>query len=196
MTLPTPHYLLFSQSRDGPQGDWRFVLRCANGSEQLEVADQEPHVQGERLELLTVVRGLEALDQPSKVTLMTPSKYVREGIRYGLSEWRGNGWRWEFFGEMVPVKNCDLWQRIDRAMRFHEVDCRTWRLDPPHEGGLVRENVPGDRRSGKADRGMADPRAECGWRRVLLDWGRRVAAMVQRWRAHPAGRWWALVDGP
>ena len=133
MNLSAPHYLLFSQAGDGPPGDWRFVLQPAGGSERLEVADQEPSVQGERLELLAVVRGLEALDQPSRVTLMTPSKYVRQGIRFGLPEWRRNGWRWEFFGEMVPVKNRDLWQRIERAMRFHEVECRIWRLDPAHE---------------------------------------------------------------
>ncbi len=132
MNPSIPHYLLFSEPRGGPQGVWQFVLRTADGSDRLEASDEEPGLQGERLELLTVVRGLEALDQPSKVTLITPSKYVREGIRYGLSEWRSNGWRWEFYGEMVPVKNRDLWQRVDRAMRFHEVDCRTWRFDRSH----------------------------------------------------------------
>jgi len=160
------------------------------------VADQEPEVQGERLELLTVVRGLEALDQPSRVTLMTSSKYVREGIRYGLSEWQSNGWCWESFGEMVPVKNRDLWQRIDRAMRFHEVDCRTWRLDPPHEGNPLREDVSGDQESGGADHGMASHPAEGVWRKLLLAWGRHVAAMAHRWRTSPARRWRALVYGP
>jgi ribonuclease HI len=196
MSLPAPHYLLFSHSRGGPQGDWRFVLRSVTGSEQLEVADQEPSVQGERLELLAVVRGLESLDQPSKVTLMTPSKYVREGIRFGLSEWRDNGWRWESFGEMVPVKNRDLWQRVDRAMWFHEVDCRTWRLDAPHVGSSPQENAPSGGARGRADRRASDPPEVRGWRGRLLEWGCRVAAMFRRWRSEPV-RWWTpLAQGP
>ena len=140
--VSAPHYLLFSQLADAEPGGWRFVLRCSDGSQRLEAHDVEPGLHGERLELLTVVRGLEALEQPSRVTLVTASTYVREGIRHGLSEWRGNGWRWERFGQMVPVKNLDLWQRVDRALQYHEVDCRTCRFDPPHQGvspGLTGE---------------------------------------------------------
>ena len=130
----SPEYQLYSESTKGDQpGRWRFVLRASDGSDPLVAEDVEPDVQGERLELLSVVRGLEALDQPSRVTLMTPSVYVREGIRYGLEEWRSNDWQWESFGRMVPVKNGDLWQRVDRAMGFHEVECHTRRFDPPHQ---------------------------------------------------------------
>ena len=49
------------------------------------------------------------------MTLVTPSRYVKRGINYGLPEWGRNGWKWEHFGEMVPVKNRDLWQRLDRT---------------------------------------------------------------------------------
>jgi ribonuclease HI len=133
MISASPRYLLFSDPTEGVEtGHWRFVLRHANGSQRLVAEDVEPGVGGDRLELLTIVRGLEALEQPSCVTLMTSSTYVREGIRRGLAEWRKNGWRWECFGQMVPVKNLDLWQRVDRAMQFHQVDCRTYRIDPPH----------------------------------------------------------------
>jgi len=133
MNSSTPHYFLHSTLvGDRDSGRWRFVLRAVDGSDRLEAEDVEPAIQKDRLELLAVVRGLEALDQPSRVTLMTPSTYVREGLRYGLSEWRRNGWRWEFFGQMVPVKNWDLWQRVDTALRFHKVECRTWRFDQPH----------------------------------------------------------------
>jgi ribonuclease HI len=133
VNVSAPHYLLISEtgrSLDG--GRWRFMLRAADGSQQIDVADVEPEVLGERLDLLTIVRALESLDQPSRVTLLDCSPYVRRGMQYGLSEWRRNGWRWECFGQMVPVKNGDLWQRIDRALRFHDVECRSWRLDPPH----------------------------------------------------------------
>ncbi|MGD9719660.1 MAG: RNase H family protein [Pirellulales bacterium] len=133
MKVAKPHYLLFSEScRKSPQGQWRFVLQSLDGAEQFEAADAEPDARGERLELLAVVRGLEALAQPSRVTLVTPSRYVNRGLTYGLAEWRVNDWRWEHYGEMVPVKNRDLWQRVDRALEFHQLDCRTWRFDPPH----------------------------------------------------------------
>src|SRR5215212_8127120 len=122
MSVKTPHYLLFSESRrESDRGQWRFVLQTVDGSAQLEAADDEPDLAGERLELLAVVRGLEALEQPSQVTLVTPSKYVNRGISYGLPEWRSSGWQWEHFGEMVPIKNRDLWQRVDRALDYHRV---------------------------------------------------------------------------
>jgi ribonuclease HI len=131
--LKRPHYLLISDSdRIGGPGRWRFVLRPAEGGEPIVADDVDPEARGDRLELLTVVRGLEALEQPSRVTLWTQNTYVREGIRHGLREWRENGWLWEYFGQMVPVNNGDLWKRLDRAMEFHEVDCRTWRIDPGH----------------------------------------------------------------
>ncbi|MEX0677216.1 MAG: RNase H family protein [Pirellulales bacterium] len=142
MKAATPHYLLFSESRrQREQGQWRFVLQSVDGSQQFEAADDEPDVAGERLELLAVVRGLEALEQPSRVTLVTPSKYVNRGLTYGLDEWRANDWQWEHYGEMVPVKNRDLWQRVDRALLYHQLDCRTWRFDLPHgtaDGGRIK----------------------------------------------------------
>ena len=133
MKVAAPHYLLFSEScRKSSQGQWRFVLQSIDGGDQLEAADAEPNAKGERLELLAVVRGLEALEQPSRVTLVTPSKYVNRGLTYGMEEWRANDWQWEHFGEMVPVKNRDLWQRVDRALVYHRLECRTWRFDLPH----------------------------------------------------------------
>jgi ribonuclease HI len=133
MSVLGPHYLLLADASEPEEpGQWCFVLRESDGSERLVVEDIEPHVRGERLELLTVVRGLEALEQPARVTLITRSTYVREGIRYGLPEWRKNQWRWESFGKMIPVKNCDLWQRVDQALGFHQVECRNWRLDSAH----------------------------------------------------------------
>ena len=79
-----------------------------------------------------MVRGLEALDQPSSVTLVTSSRYVNRGISYGLSDWGRNDWMWEHFGEMVPVKNRDLWQRLDRALKIHNMKGARYRFDGPH----------------------------------------------------------------
>jgi len=130
--LRKPHFLLFSDSdsqakdsRLDDRGHWRFVLEAADGSAKLEATDEEP-MSMNRLQLLGVVRGLEALDQPSRVTLITPSQYVARGIRFGIEQWRDNNWHWERFGQMRPVKNRDLWQRVDQAMSYHRVECRSW----------------------------------------------------------------------
>jgi ribonuclease HI len=130
MSVSAPHFLLFSESQSARhEGDWRFVLQAADGSTKLEVEDAEPDMRGERLELLAVVRGLEALEQPSRVTLVTASRYVSRGLNCSLPEWRESGWQWEHHGQMVPIKNRDLWQRLDRALRVHRVQCRSWRFD-------------------------------------------------------------------
>jgi ribonuclease HI len=140
MSTKSPHYVLYSDALNSEGeggrrgGRWHFVLEALDGESVIEAGEHEPDptTRGERLELLSVVRGLEALDQPSRVTLITPSRYVRRGLRFGLEEWRHNRWRWEHFGKLVPIKNQDLWQRVDRALRYHEVKCRWWRLDADH----------------------------------------------------------------
>ena len=103
---------------------WRFILESLDGATAIEASDTEPNTTGERLELLAVVRGLEALAEPASVYLVTPSRYVTRGLRFGLEAWRKSSWRWERFGHMVPIKNADLWQRLDRALTYHEVKCR------------------------------------------------------------------------
>ncbi len=129
MPTRTPHFLLFSRSHSATassraSGIWEFELRSTNNALATSAADEEPGATGERLELLAIVRGLEALDQPSKVTLVTRSTTVLRGLRYGISQWRENEWEWERFGQMTPVKHRDLWQRIDQAMQIHVVDAR------------------------------------------------------------------------
>jgi ribonuclease HI len=137
MSVSKPHFLLYSSGEErNHQGEWDFVLQAADGSATLEANDQEPGVHGERLELLAVVRGLEALEQPSRVTLVTTSRYVNRGIAYGLEEWRSNDWTWESFGDMVPIKNRDLWQRLDTALRFHHIEFGKCRVDPPQANEL------------------------------------------------------------
>jgi len=134
MTNAAPEFLLYSKvERRKNQGEWNFALQTADGAAYLEARDTEPDAYGERLELLAVLRGLEALDQPSVVTVYTTSRYVRQGYEYGLDEWRRNGWNWERYGELTPVKNRDLWQRLDRARRVHHVELRRWRVDEAHD---------------------------------------------------------------
>lgn len=178
-----PHYLLFSESSYARGiGRWRFRLTSAGGGETFEAADIEAELGGERLALLTVVRALEALDQPSRVTLVDCDPYIRRGIRFGLPEWRENGWRWECFGKLVPVKDADLWQRLQHAMQFHDVDCRRWRIDAPHlrpepagEGPARREG-----RVGVWARGDRLARGVVSWLRRLGPGLRRRAEAVLR----------------
>ncbi len=128
----SPHFLLFSQA-DSPEeshletaGRWRFKLQSLETKASFEASDYEPDMGGERLELLSVVRGLEALEQPSQVTLITTSRRVSRGLRQGINQWRENSWRWEYFGRLTPVKNGDLWQRIERASQIHDINCHEW----------------------------------------------------------------------
>jgi ribonuclease HI len=124
------HYLLFSEARvEVRQGIWRFVLAQVGTSDSLSATDVEPIACRERLELLAVVRGLEAIDQPARVTLVTGSRYVSRGLKRGLADWRAADWQWERFGQLVAVRDHDLWRRVDRALQFHRLDCRLWHLD-------------------------------------------------------------------
>lgn len=129
MSITAPHYLLLSETHSDQSslaGGWSFVLERINGAGRIEVADHEPDVRGERLKLLAVLRGLEAIDEPSKVTLITPHRFIGRGVRKGLSIWKENQWQWERFGVMTDIKNVDLWRRIDRAKAIHKIDCRVW----------------------------------------------------------------------
>jgi ribonuclease HI len=129
MSVPAPHFHLFSTGHPAdsvdPVGRWRFVLRTADGEPCLEATDDEPAAKSaERLQLLAIVRGLESLEQPSRVTLLGASRSIRRGLRQGLDLWRENNWHWERYGQWTPVKNADLWRRIDQAMAIHTVECR------------------------------------------------------------------------
>lgn len=143
MNETAPHYLLFTEAKNSSNaqqkgGHWRFVLEQIGTTIRIEESDDEPETWGERLQLLSVVRGLEALDQPSRITLITSSKYVGRGIRRSMTQWRDNDWQWEHFGQMTPIKSHDLWKRIDQSMQIHQINCRIWQFEPPH----VRTQTP------------------------------------------------------
>ena len=124
----TRHYVLvLDVEARGEEGRWRFEVCREDGKLVFQASDAEPEASGERLGLLTAVRGLESLDGPARVTVVGCTKYLRRGLRHGLPLWRENQWQWEAFGQMVPVRDCDLWQRLDQALRFHEVEVRPGR---------------------------------------------------------------------
>jgi len=166
MNVPRPHFQLYSHASasrtaalaegDDSSGEWRFVLKREDGRTECEAADEEPGTPADRLELLAIVRGLEALDEPSRVTLFTASRYVARGLRFGLESWRESDWQWERFGQMQPVKNADLWQRIDQAMRFHQVDVRTPRYDALDDLSYTPPEFSADEFETAADDEMPD----------------------------------------
>ena len=137
MSTSKPHYLLFCEGSIGgeksfPQEDasrWRFVLEDVATGNKVVAWDHEEIFHPDRISLMAVIRGLEALEQPSKVTLVTTNRYVARGLQYGLPEWRENDFCWEHFGSVQPIRNRDLWRRVDVALRYHEVTCRWMAYD-------------------------------------------------------------------
>lgn len=121
--IAIPEFLLVCDATPAAEqlGTWRFSLETADGSAVLDVAETEPGDLN-RLALLSVVRGLEAIEGQAQVTLISTSRYVIRGLRDSLHRWRENGFMWEHFGRMLAVPNTDLWQRIDRALQFHQVN--------------------------------------------------------------------------
>ena len=198
MTVSTPHYLLFSESntsrtaeassarRGHSRGRWRFVLETVDGRTRFEAADEELESEEGRLALLAVVRGLEALEQPSRVTVVTPSRYVSRGFLFGLVEWRENGWRWERFGEMTAIKNRDLWQRIDRAMQYHQVECRVWRFDmpdtpesTPEAASAPTQCIPAPKHRTRQHLANSSRHAAASWRQTVRDLWQRCRSRLR-----------------
>jgi RNase H-like protein len=120
------------------------------------------------------------------VTLVTPSKYVNRGLAQGLPEWRHNGWQWEHFGEMVPVKNRDLWQRVDRALDYHQVQCRSWRFDLPHGAAASGVSHPAEAAANQTIQRSARPFGHWRLGRRL----RRLSLIGKRLASQAAERFW------
>jgi ribonuclease HI len=131
MQATSDHFLLYTEATRSEDSAprWKFLLQSVAGDEQLSADDSELNSRKSRLELLAVVRGLEAIDRPARVTLLTGSRYVSHGIRRQLSQWREDNWQWERFGEFVSIRDKDLWQRVDHALQIHRVECSDWQAE-------------------------------------------------------------------
>lgn len=124
----SPRLLVLTQSEWNPQGrgSWRFRIEPLGGGRGFEADGEESGCNRDRLDLWAVVRGLESLDQPSQLTLITSSRYVSRGFRFGLTQWRERDWCWERYGRWTAIRDADLWRRVDSALAYHRVDCRLW----------------------------------------------------------------------
>ena len=104
----------------GP-GGWAFVLRHAATGKELEAAGAEQETTNNRMELMAVIRGLEALKRPCRVELYTDSVYVGKGLSEWIKGWKANGWRRREGREWKPVKNEELWRQLDELASRHQL---------------------------------------------------------------------------
>ena len=116
----------------GP-GGWGAVLRY-KGAEK-ELSGGEPATTNNRMEMMAAISALEALTRPSRVRLTTDSQYLRDGITLWIHGWKKNGWK---TAARKPVKNVDLWKRLDDAIERHEIE---WHWVRGHTGHPENERA-------------------------------------------------------
>lgn len=115
-------------------GGWGALLRYEGTEKTLHGG--EPLTTNNRMELIAVIKGLEALTKPCEVTLTSDSKYVLSGITEWMPNWKKRGWK---TASKKPVQNVDLWQRLDEVAGQHEIQ---WKWVKGHSGH--RENEIAD----------------------------------------------------
>jgi ribonuclease HI len=104
----------------GP-GGWGVLMRAKSGEKvvkERELQGGEPDTTNNRMELLAAINALEVLERPSTLTIVTDSAYVKNGVTSWIHNWKQNGWR---TAAKKPVKNVELWQRLDEAQARHKV---------------------------------------------------------------------------
>ncbi|GAA4400882.1 ribonuclease HI [Tsukamurella soli] len=114
----------------GP-GGWGAVLRF--GEHQKELYGGEPDTTNNRMELMGAISALEAINRPHPVILHTDSSYVKNGITKWVAGWKRNGWK---TADKKPVKNAELWQRLDAVAAQYEIE---WRWVKGHAGNEGNE---------------------------------------------------------
>jgi len=125
----------------GP-GGWGVILE--SGPHRKELKGGEPMTTNNRMELTAAIEALEALKAPSDVDLYTDSNYLRGGITSWIKSWKRNGWR---TADKKPVKNVELWQRLDQACSRHTV---RWHWVKGHVGHDLNERADELAREGMA----------------------------------------------
>ncbi len=130
----------------GP-GGWGVLMRAMRGNtvaRERTLKGGEAATTNNRMELLAAINALEALTRPSEITITTDSAYVKNGVTGWISGWKRNGWK---TSNRKPVKNVDLWQRLDAAQSRHQV---TWKWIKGHAGHAGNERADELAREGMA----------------------------------------------
>jgi len=116
----------------GP-GGWGALLRYGDKERTLNGGERD--TTNNRMELMAVIQGLDALQRACTVRVVTDSKYVLQGVTQWLQQWKKNGWK---TSARKPVKNQDLWQRLDRLVARHKV---RWEWVKGHAGHVENERA-------------------------------------------------------
>ena len=136
MTAAKPQVTIYTDGacsgNPGP-GGWGAVL--ISGPHRKEICGGEPQTTNTRMELAAAIAALDALKKPSRVDLHSDSEYLRNGISMWIEGWKRNGWR---TSAKHPVKNVELWQRLDTARQRHEV---SWHWVRGHAGHTENERA-------------------------------------------------------
>jgi ribonuclease HI len=120
MTLPQVQLFTDGACSGNPgPGGWAYILRHVTSGKELEHSGWERETTNNRMELTAVVRGLEKLTRPCRVELFTDSVYVGKGLMEWMAKWKKNGWRRREKNKWQPVKNEDLWKRLDELIGRH-----------------------------------------------------------------------------
>ena len=130
----------------GP-GGWGVLLRAVEGEtilKERELNGGEGDTTNNRMELLAAINALETLERPSQVTVVTDSAYVKNGVTGWIFGWKRNGWK---TSAKKPVKNVELWQRLDAAQAQHDVK---WEWVKGHAGHPENEKADELAREGMA----------------------------------------------
>ena len=119
----------------GP-GGWGVLMRAMDGAQivkERELSGGEAETTNNRMELMAAISALETLSRVSEITVVTDSTYVKNGVTQWIHGWKRNGWR---TADKKPVKNADLWQRLDAAQAHHTVH---WQWIKGHAGHAENE---------------------------------------------------------
>ncbi|MGH1453768.1 MAG: ribonuclease HI [Paracoccaceae bacterium] len=130
----------------GP-GGWGVLLQAKDGEtvvKERSISGGEPDTTNNRMELLAAINALEKLVKASRITVITDSAYVKNGVTSWIHGWKRNGWK---TSAKKPVKNVELWQRLDEAQRRHDV---TWEWVKGHAGHPENERADELAREGMA----------------------------------------------
>jgi ribonuclease HI len=132
------------------KGGWGAILSF--GPHEKELYGYDPQTTNNRMELMAVIMSLEALKEPCEVNLFSDSSYVLKGIKEWIHGWKLRGWK---TADKKPVKNEDLWRRLDEARQKHRVN---WNWVKGHAGDEMNERADGlaNKAIEEADLAMAD----------------------------------------
>ena len=134
--MSEPHVVIHTDGAcSGNPGPGGFGAILAFGDRVKELKGGEPHTTNNRMELMAAIAAFESLTRPCLVDLHTDSQYLRNGIMTWINQWKRNGWR---TADKKPVKNVDLWQRLEAALAKHRV---TWHWVRGHAGDAMNERA-------------------------------------------------------